>query len=344
MIESPPIPVIYDGDMGGDDIWSILMMLGHPESFDVRGITTVFGNVDCDHATQNILDTLAHFNVRHIPVYKGSAKPLKGEPMFGDGAYGDDGIGGVILNRDPTFTAQPDAVRFIIDTLLNAERPFTIFVTGPATNIAHALTQRPDIKQNIASIILMGGGLEPGPHPDKKGRSGNITYHAEFNFFQDPYAANVLFQTDIDIHVLTMDANQYLHLSPAKKSRIDEITAQNCGPIVNAMLAPSEALDRPKFGVDGPFIHDPNVIIYALHPDLYEARKAFVTVEEVPHETVPLSDMRHGKMHADWSDKATTLVATKMLDADRVFEEMVYSLDAFSKITSQLLRSSNLQE
>lgn len=306
-------------------------MLGHPESFDVLGITTVCGNVDCDHATQNILDTLAHFNMGHIPVYQGASKPLHGECMFGDGAYGDDGIGGVLLNRNPSFTAKPNAVQFIIDTLLNATRPITIFVTGPATNIAHAITQRPEIKKNIESIIMMGGGLEPGPHPDKAGRSGNITYHAEFNFFQDPYAANILFQTDIDIHVLTMDANQYLHLSPAKKSRIDQIKSQNLGPIVNAMLAPSEALDRPKFGVDGPFIHDPNVIIYALRPELYEARKARVTVDEVPNEKTPLIDMRHGKMHATWNDKATTIVTTKMLYPEKVFDLMEVALTKFSK-------------
>lgn len=331
-LSSPPIPVIYDGDMGGDDIWSILMMLGHPESFDVLGVTTLFGNVDCDHATQNILDTLNHFGHAHIPVYQGVSKPFHGEPMFGDGAYGDDGVGGVILNRDPALRAKPNAVQFIIDTVLNAERPITIFVTGPATNIAHALTQRPDIQKNIASIIMMGGGLEPGPYPDKAGRSGNITYHAEFNFFQDPYAANILFETDIDIHVLTMDANQYLHLSPQKKNRIDAITAKNLGPIMNAMLAPSEALDRPKFGVDGPFIHDPNVIIYALHPELYEARKAVVAVEEVPNENVEMSSMRHGKMHATWNDNATTYVTTKMLDAEKVFDEMVVAFEKFSKL------------
>lgn len=329
-ISSPPIPVIYDGDMGGDDIWSILMMLGHPEAFDVKGITTLFGNVDCDHATQNILDTLNHFGHADIPVYQGVSKPLHGEPMFGDGAYGDDGVGGVILNHDPALRAKPDAVQFIIDTILNSLQPITIFVTGPATNIAHALQQCPEIADNIAVIIMMGGGLNPGPRPDLAGRSGNITYHAEFNFFQDPYAANILFQTKINIHILTMDANQFLHLSPDKKSRIDKITTNNLGPIVNAMLAPSEALDRPKFGVDGPFIHDPNVIIYMLHPNLYHSSPARVIVEEVPNENVPMIEMRHGKMHAEWLENGTTHVVNKMTDPEQVFVAMEDALIRFS--------------
>jgi inosine-uridine nucleoside N-ribohydrolase len=328
---SPPLSVIYDGDMGGDDIWSIMMMLGHPDKFDIKGITTLFGNVDCDHATQNILDTLAHFNMSHIPVYQGANKPFQGECMFGDGAYGDDGVGGVILNRDPALKAKPNAAEFIIDTILNSAEPITIFATGPCTNIAHALTQRPEIKSNIKSIILMGGGLEPGPHPDKAGRSGNITYHAEFNFFQDPYAANIVFKSGIETHVLTMDSNQYLHLDPEKKKRVDAITVMNLGQVMNAMLAPSEALDRPKFGVNGPFIHDPNVIIYALRPELYEVKRGVVTIEEVPNETVPMSEMRHGKMHATWNDTSNTYIAIKMLDAEKVFEEMVNAFELFTK-------------
>ena len=327
-----PIPVIYDGDMGGDDMWGIMVALAHPDRFDVKGITSVFGNVDCDHATRNVLSLLSHYGYGSVPVYKGASKPLYGACMFGDGAYGDDGIGGVILAEKESLRARPDATNFIIETVLNSPEPVTIFGTGPSTNIAQALLAAPQITDNIDRIILMGGGLSPGPKPNVSERSGNITIHSEFNFFQDPYAANVIFNNDnVETHVMTMDATQNIHLDPLKKARLQAFNDAAFGDVVVRFLAPAEALDRPKFGVDGPFIHDPNVVTYVLDPALYAGRRAYVSVEEYPQEDVPMQEMRHGKMKAVWDRNANVKVIDRMTDRDGVFNLMESSLRRFAQ-------------
>lgn len=326
-----PVPVIYDGDMGGDDIWGIMMALGNDDIFDVKAITSVFGNVDCDHATRNILDVMSHFGIRNIPVAKGAEKPFVGECMFGDGAYGDDGIGGVVLEaKSPVKLHEGSASELIINTVMQSPDPVTVFATGPLTNIALALKASPEIIDNIDSLILMGGGLQPGPHPNVPGRSGNITVHSEFNFFQDPYAVNAVMNSGVNSHIMTMDASQHLHLDPEKRKEIESIKKSDVGIISAKMLAPAEALDRPKFGVNGPFIHDPNVIIYRLNPDFYQASIANVSVEEHPGEQVDLTEMRHGKMHTEWNNAGRHNVVNVMKKPDAVFSAMKESIAKFA--------------
>lgn len=331
-----PVPVLYDGDMGGDDLVAIMMLLGHPERFDLRAITTVFGNVNCARATDNILDMLAHFGYADIPVYKGAEEPFKGPLMLKDDAFGEKGVGGVVFSRRAPISCQKaNAVDYLIEALSITAEPLTIFATGPLTNIAHVLTRVPDLKNKIESIVIMGGGMAPGPFPDKEGRSGNITYHAEFNFFQDPYAVNAVMDSGVHTEIVTMDATQCMHLDPVRKQGFLEIKQGKAGQMAFDMLAPAEALDRPKFGTDGPFVHDPNVVIYKLFPALYATRPAMITLEEHPDEDVPLPERRHGKMKVEWQGDSPHMIVHKMHSPDKVFEAMTESLRLFSeRITS----------
>ncbi len=88
-----PEKIIYDGDMGGDDLWAIAMVMAHnknsrinngqPEAaFDIRGITTVFGNVSQPYATQNILKFLNWLGETSIPVFQGADGPIDGRRPF----------------------------------------------------------------------------------------------------------------------------------------------------------------------------------------------------------------------------------------------------------------------
>ncbi len=328
-----PIPIIYDGDMGGDDIWAIMMMLAHPEAFEVKGITTVFGNVDCNKATKNIISLLSYANINNVSVYKGLDKPLVGAPMFGDGAYGDSGIGGVVLPvKQSIHPNQVKAVNFIVDTLKNSEDKITIFGTGPTTNIATAIQNFPEIIDKIEKVIIMGGAINPGPTPAPSNRIGNITLTAEFNFFQDPYAANAVLQSGVPVDILTMDANQHIHFDPATKEKIrNTLPAEFATHIIN-FLAPAENLDRPKFGVDGAFIHDPNVIIYALAPHLYCGRNADVSVE-IAKDCIGQDYMNsvHGKMNADFTAINSNIrVIEKINNPAGVLSQMVESLNTFA--------------
>ena len=65
--------LIFDTDGGADDAQALLLLIGNGRPPDA--ITTVFGNVDVDTATGNVLATLAVAGAT-IEVHKGAAEAL----------------------------------------------------------------------------------------------------------------------------------------------------------------------------------------------------------------------------------------------------------------------------
>src|SRR5438094_121375 len=71
----------------------------------------------------------------------------------------------------------------------------TIAAVGPLTNIATVLKSDPGIAKLIKSFALMGGSLS----------GGNITPAAEFNFYVDPEAARIVFDSGVPILMVGLD-------------------------------------------------------------------------------------------------------------------------------------------
>ena len=98
------------------------------------------------------------------------------------------------------------AVDFIIDTLrAAAPKTITLCPLGPLTNIATALQRAPDIAERIAQIVLMGGAYF---------EVGNITPAAEFNIYVDPEAAQLVFESGVDLVVAPLDVTHKALTSP----------------------------------------------------------------------------------------------------------------------------------
>ncbi len=321
-------PIIYDGDMGGDDLWAIAMLLAHRDRFDILGIASVFGNVSQPFATQNVLNFLHWIGVDDIGVVQGADTPCDGMRPFGDDAYGSDGVGGVILPQSPKSIDKVDIAEWYAQILEKAASPVTVFATGPITNLALFLEKHPDKAKKIEKIIYMGGGMEPPGNdgkpvflPNGRIRSGNIMPYAEFNAYQDPKALNIVLKSGVDIVFMAMDASQNMVLTETRQNRIKALD-EAYGPAFHRMLMVVADLDKEKFGLKGPSIHDPNVIIYALRPDLYKARPeptlAFV-------EAPPESEHR-GEAVRTGDGKARATWLTGVTDKDAIFEEMIAAL------------------
>ena len=69
---------------------------------------------------------------------------------------------------------------FIIDTIARYPDEVTFVAVGPMTNLAMALSRRPDLAGRIKSLVFMGGNARV---------PGNVTPAAEFNIWFDPEAA-----------------------------------------------------------------------------------------------------------------------------------------------------------
>lgn len=186
--------VYLDVDTGVDDALAILLAVRHP-ALDVRGITTVVGNVDLAQVTRNTLQVLEVAGASHVPVFSGASRPLVAPPRSAAVVHADDGLGNANLPPPRQAPAGDDAVAYLRRELLGAPEPVTIIALAPLTNIALLLQTAPEVKSKIRELAIMGGAVEVG----------NATPVAEFNIYHDPEAADVVFRSGVPILMYGLD-------------------------------------------------------------------------------------------------------------------------------------------
>ncbi|GIY93105.1 probable uridine nucleosidase 2 [Caerostris extrusa] len=178
--------LVIDTDCGVDDAMAIMLALSSNKRCDVIGITCTFGNTPLDNACNNVKRVLTICNKKEIPVYRGSSRPLVKEYLKRDTAYHSfDGLGTVaqeFSTGDIPESEVPAAVA-LIELSKKHQGEITLIPLGPLTNIALAHRIDPDFTRRLKSIVCMGGNY--------KG-IGNHTETAEFNFFCDPYSADIV--------------------------------------------------------------------------------------------------------------------------------------------------------
>ena len=191
--------IIIDTDPGIDDAMAILFALNSPE-LEVVGLTTIFGNVHTDLATENALRLLEFAGQRTIPVAHGATKPLhigfEDAPTF---VHGENGLGEIEL---PAATTQADArpaAQFIVDMIMAHPREITLVPVGPLTNIALALALEPRIVANVADVVIMGGAGAV---------NGNVNPAAEANIWHDPHAADRVFGAGWPLTMVGLDVTE----------------------------------------------------------------------------------------------------------------------------------------
>ena len=177
-----------DVDTGIDDAIAIIMALQSPE-IEIIGITTVSGNVTAKAAALNTLGILRKMDKESkIPVMKGASEPLSKKIVHAEEVHGEKGLGNITLQCNPALLQKGNVSDFISETLANYRRgEVALVATGPLTNIARAILEDPEITDSLSRICIMGGafGLASKVH-------GNITQYAEFNFYCDPKAAQIV--------------------------------------------------------------------------------------------------------------------------------------------------------
>ncbi len=92
-----------------------------------------------------------------------------------------------------------NAVDKIISLLKEYPNELEIIAIGPLTNIAEVYKKDPEAFRLIKCLYVMGGIGEG---------KGNITEFAEFNFWVDPDAADIVLNSGIDIKVIAWDVTQ----------------------------------------------------------------------------------------------------------------------------------------
>jgi Inosine-uridine nucleoside N-ribohydrolase len=190
--------VIWDMDPGIDDALALILALRSLE-IQVLGITTVAGNAPLDMTSANARRVLEYLDM-DIAVASGAAKPLERPLVDARDYHGPDGLGQCSLPPPNSPLHPAKAWDFIAQLALSAPAEITLIATGPLTNIALAFQHHPELPKLLAGVTLMGGAYNLTPY----GR-GNQTPFAEFNVWEDPEAARLVFSSGVDIIAVGLD-------------------------------------------------------------------------------------------------------------------------------------------
>lgn len=253
---SERIPLILDVDTGIDDAAAICLAVHSPDA-DLLSISTVAGNTTVENATRNTLDVLDLLGATEVPVYPGATHPLVRQLFTATHAHGDNGAGGADL---PHTARGVGPYRGPASMVRHAqERPgeVTLVCLGPLTNLAIALNVEPDLPNLLKKVVVMGGAYwTPGnikPHR-----------HAEFNFYEDPEAADQVFRAGWkELMAVGLDVT---HQAPVTSDVWALIVRSDSPPaqIIRALYR--SRVEHPETGQS--YIHDAMAVAAALDPDL----------------------------------------------------------------------------
>ena len=197
-----PSRLVIDTDPGVDDAVAILMALASPD-VEVVGLTTVGGNVPLARSTRNALALLQAAGRSDIPVAKGASRPLRGKYSYSPQFHGPGGLS----RRLPEPVATPvaeGAVQFLYDQLTFELGETTLVALGPLTNVARLLWERPIALEQAKNVVVMGGAVDT---------PGNITPKAEFNFYSDPVAAEIILSSRLPVTLVDLAACRQVAIS-----------------------------------------------------------------------------------------------------------------------------------
>lgn len=272
---APPRPVILDCDPGIDDAMAIAFGCGHP-ALELRGVTTVAGNVSLELTTANALAVLDFAGRGDIPVVAGSPAPLLRPVSDAVGVHGESGLGGARLPPARQLARAGHAADYLIEAIGAAPGEITLVATGPLTNIALAVRREPRIVSQVADFVIMGGSA---------GR-GNVTPAAEFNIFWDPEAAAIVFGSGWRVTMAGLDVT----LQALATAEIRERMA-GLGRLGSELLLPGLGGYQPPVGqaagnlaagslaAGDPPVHDICALALVTEPGLFGLRPARVEVE-----------------------------------------------------------------
>ncbi len=273
--------ILIDADTGVDDALAIALASNSPE-LSVVAITTVAGNAEVGECTRNsLLLAESLWGEEPPPVAEGATSPLEEALTTAPEVHGDDGLGGAreTLPSPATTKVGEPAHEFLARVAAEHAGEITLVATGPLTNLALAHRANPDALSAFRRIVVMGGAFEV---------PGNTGPVAEFNFYVDPRAADIILGAGLDVTVVPLDVTtgvmvrrEELRALPSWRSSL-----RAAGPSALKTLAPviARAIDhyvRYQFaesGLDAGYMHDPVAMSAALAPGLVGTREVPVRV------------------------------------------------------------------
>ncbi len=257
--------VLMDHDGGVDDYLATLLLMTMDH---IQPLGVVVTPADCYiqpavSATRKILDLIGRSD---IPVAESTVRGINPFPaLYRRDSFIVDHL--PILNEREVIQTpllQETGQEFMVRSLLAADQPVTLMVTGPLTTVATALDMAPEIETKIKEIVWMGGALNVPGNVEKSlepGQDGS----AEWNAYWDPIAANRVWQTSIPMVLCPLDITNTV---PVTSEFVYKLGKQRQYP-VSDFAGQCYALVIPQ----DYYFWDVLATTYLAHPEFFELRE-----------------------------------------------------------------------
>jgi inosine-uridine nucleoside N-ribohydrolase len=267
--------VVLDMDPGIDDAVALLLALNDPD-LDVAAVTTVSGNVSVQKGTLNALRIIQALG-RKVPVYKGSARPLKaGKVLRAECVHGTDGLGNSGLARPNLKPEKLGAVRMLAELVGSSKKKeISVVATGPLTNIAKLVLMEPTAARKLDRIFVMGGLYDPHVR-------GNVTEYAEYNFYSDPEAADKVLEISQAANLRVVAAGLEVTSNEAcavRRATLKTISSIGSRPADLACRILKWPVSRQAFN-----LHDVFALFAMTHQEIFETKGSKVRVARFGRE------------------------------------------------------------
>ena len=244
-----------------DDDAALIFLLRN-QAINVIGAGSVFGNVPLRDATLNLDRLLIWLGGEHMPFGIGAEKPLIEDMSWFESwqsNYGET----IPWNPRP---ANYLAANLIIQSICANPGQVSILSLGPLTNLALAVRLEPTIILLTHEVIVMGGSLSvENPTP-------------EFNVRCDPEAAQIVFYSGWNVHILGLDITRRVHFS-----RRDFASLRDGNPAVELLRgqAPGwiERVEAMGWERHGCALHDAVAAAYLADDTIFQTEQSCVDVE-----------------------------------------------------------------
>ena len=245
---------------------ALMLALNSPE-LDVRAITVVPGNVIAAQGLDNALRMVSLANRCDIPVAAGAQHPLFQKLITAEFWHGRNGLANVELPPSKCKVDGRFGPDLIIQMIHAAPHEITLVPVGPLTNIALAVEKDPSIVPLVKEVILMGGSIS----------GGNVNAAAEANIYNDPEAAQVVFQAGWPVTMVGLDVGDKTLLG---KKQLDQLASTH-GPVNDFIYKVAKYLVdlSAQFNSPGTPMYDPLAVGVAIDSTLVKAPEMHVDVE-----------------------------------------------------------------
>ena len=250
--------VIVDTDAAPDDLRALCLLLAIDE-VRVLGVTVCDGGCAPDTGLRKVRGLLRALGREGIPTAAGQAPP--GEPppwrSFCESVPWGDEIG-------TAGGTGPDAAELMRELLGSSRRPVKVLCLGPLTNLAAALSGRPELAARIERVLWYNEAVEPP--------SGS-------NYQYDPASADLILTAELRLDVIGNPEGDAAPFDEELLRHIERLGSPGARIIAAAHNSPA-ALERVRSGHLR--LWDDLVPIYLRLPSLF----AVVPLQGRPHQRI----------------------------------------------------------